>query len=74
MEILQKRSTSVQRACSSHTHIKHGELAQDSTELLIKRVLRELDLAHIEVPYPADLEIIVDDLYIPFSIHAVRGK
>ena len=62
MEILQKRSTSVQRTCSSHTHIKDGELAQDSTELLIKRVLRELDLAHVEVADATDFEVLVDDL------------
>ena len=62
MKILQKRLQSAQRAGNLHTHIKDGELAQDSTELLIKGVLRKLDLAHVEVPYPANLEVLVDDL------------
>ena len=56
------------------TYVDYRELLKDCTELFVERVLCELDLAHIEVPYPADLEILVDDLYIPFSIHAVRGK
>ena len=57
--------------CSSHTlilhqkrstHIYDRELFQDSTELLIERVLRKLDLPHVEVADPADLEVLVDDL------------
>ena len=62
MKILQKKLQSVQRAGNLHTHIKDGELAQYSTKLLIKRVLRELDLAHVEVADTTDLEIFVDDL------------
>lgn len=44
------------------TYIEHGELVQDSAEFLIERVLGELDLAHIEIPYTTDFEISVDYL------------
>jgi hypothetical protein len=30
------------------THVEHGKLGDDPTELLVKRVLRELDLAHVD--------------------------
>ena len=44
------------------THIKHGEFVEDCTEFLIEGVLRKLDLAHVEVAYPADFEVFMDDL------------
>lgn len=44
------------------THIEHRELGQDGIELLFKRVLGELDLAHVKIPYSTDFEVFVDDL------------
>lgn len=44
------------------TYIKDRELGENSTKLLIKRVLREFNLAHIEIAYTANLEIFVDYL------------
>ena len=46
-----------------NTYVDDRELLQYSTELFVKRVLRELDLAHIKVADPADLEVLVDHLY-----------
>lgn len=44
------------------THIEHRKFRQNSSQLLLKRILRKLDFAHIEVPYPTDLEVLVYDL------------
>ena len=44
------------------TYINDRELFQDSTELFVKRVLHELNRAHIEVADPADLEVLVYNL------------
>ena len=44
------------------THVKHRKILQNSTKLLVKCILCKLDLAHVEVAYSADLEILVDNL------------
>ena len=44
------------------THVDDGELLQDSTKLLVERVLCELHFAHVEVADTADLEVLVDNL------------
>ena len=58
--------TSFARPATKHTeyntHIDDRKLLQDSPELLVERVLGELDLAHVKVADPADLEVLVDDL------------
>jgi hypothetical protein len=46
------------------THVKHWELCQDSTKFFLKSILREFNFAHVEVPYPTDFEVFVNDLYI----------
>ena len=43
-------------------HVEHGELVQNRAELLVERVLGKLDLAHVEITDPADLEVFVDNL------------
>ena len=54
---------SSKRACKVIvTHIKHGEFVEDCTEFLIKGVLRKFDLAHVEVAYPANFEVLVNHL------------
>jgi hypothetical protein len=44
------------------TYVEHREFGEDGSELLVKAVLGELDLAHVEVSYPADFEVFVDNL------------
>lgn len=43
-------------------YIEDRELGENSTKLLVKRVLREFNLAHIEIAYTANLEVFVDYL------------
>ena len=54
------------RACSrelhAQTYVKDRKVLQDGSELFIKRVLGELDLSHVKVSYPTDLEVFMDDL------------
>lgn len=42
--------------------VEHREIVQDCAKFFIKCILREFNLAHIEVAYPADFEVLVDDL------------
>ena len=44
------------------THVDYRELLKYSSEFLVERILRELDLAHVEITDAADLEVFVDNL------------
>lgn len=46
----------------ARTYIKHREFREDRTKFFIKRVLRELNLAHIKIADATNLEVFVDDL------------
>ena len=46
----------------ARTHVDYRELLKYSSELLVERILRELDLAHVEVADATDFEVLVDDL------------
>lgn len=44
------------------TYVEHGEFGEDRTELFVKRILGEFDLAHVKVTDTTDLEVFVNDL------------
>ena len=46
----------------SRTYVDDREFLENGTELFVKRILGKLDLAHVKVADPADLEVLVDDL------------
>lgn len=44
------------------TNIEYRKLSQDSAKFFIKRVLSELDFAHVKVAYSTDFEVFVNNL------------
>lgn len=60
---------------ASKTYIEHGELCQNGAQFFIECILRKLDLAHVEVSYPADFEVFVDNLANPtFSTSRIHRR
>lgn len=61
VEVLRKNI----RWCSqtkTWTYIEDREFRENSTKLLVKRVLCEFDLSHIKIAYATDFEVFVDYL------------
>lgn len=42
--------------------VEDGEFSEDRAGFLVEGILTELDFPHIETSYPADFEVLVDDL------------
>jgi len=50
------------QAWGMRTYVKHWEFREYCTELFIKWILCEFDLAHVEIANATDFEVFVDDL------------
>ncbi len=48
------------------TDVEHGEFIQDGAEFFVKRILCELDFAHVKVTDSANFEVFMDDLVHQF--------